>query len=765
MATMENSLHVIILEDNPSDAELLVRRLKNEGFVFSWVCVDREEDFRTALDAGCDFVLSDWSLPNFDGLGALKIVAARGAEIPFIIVSGSIGEEAAVEALRQGASDYILKDRPQRLGLAIRNALEQSKLRLEQKRQQELLRLQSSALNAAANAIVITDAIGTIVWVNPAFTTLTGYEAQEATGRKPRDLVRSGKQEAGFYQQMWQTILSGKVWRGQVTNRRKDGSFYTEEMTITPIQGTSGQIEQFIGIKEDITQQKITQQILSTRLKLLELSVDQSADELLQSALHFAEELTASQISYFHYVEPQNKIIASHAWSRRTLQEQPCEILDQYQLSTMGGWVDCIARRQAVIHNHGPSLPCGSSNRQGQPAFTRELAVPVFRNEQIVAILGVASKETDYSETDVQILTQLADFSWDAIERKVANDAVRESENRFRQLAENMRDAFWLRDTQSLQILYANPAFETLWEIPREAIYQNSQLFLSRIHPADSEEVKKAQQELWDHGTPFLVNYRIIRQSGSTRWIRARAYPVYDEQGKMIRFAGMAEDITEQHLARLATQKSAEELRFAYDATLQGWSNALELREHETAGHSQRVVGATLELARRMGVDKEQLVHIQRGALLHDIGKMGIPDSILLKPGPLTEEEWKVMRLHPLYAYNLLSPIPYLTPALDIPYCHHERWDGSGYPRGLKGEEIPLPARIFALVDVWDALSSDRPYRKAWSHKRVFEYIQSQAGTHFDPQVVAIFLQWIQEGAEPAVISYDVEDLFEHSPA
>ncbi|NMC54271.1 MAG: PAS domain S-box protein [Chloroflexi bacterium] len=757
---MEKSLRVIILEDNPSDTDLLVRRLKNEGFVFSWVCVDREEDFRTALDAGCDVVLSDWSLPNFDGLGALKIVTARGAEIPFIIVSGSIGEEAAVQALRQGASDYILKDRPQRLGLAIRNALEQSKLRQEQKHQQELLRLQSSALNAAANAIVITDASGTIVWVNPAFTTLTGYEAHEAAGRKPRDLVRSGKHDAGFYQQMWQTILSGKVWRGQVTNRRKDGSFYTEEMTITPIQGASGQIEQFIGIKEDITQQKITQQILSTRLKLLELSAEQPAEELLQSALRFAEELTGSQVSYYHFLEPQKEIISLRTWSRRTLEERAAGILDPFQLSTIGRWADCIARRQAVVHNHGPSLIL-----QGQPILARELVVPVFRNEQIVAILGVGNKETDYSETDVQILTQLADFSWDAIERKIANDAVRESENRFRQLAENMRDAFWLRDTQTLQILYANPAFETLWDIPREAIYQDSQLFLKKIHPDDSERVTKAQKEMWENGTPFQVNYRIVRENGSIRWMRARAYPVYDEQGNMIRFAGMAEDITEQHQARLATQQSAEELRFAYDATLQGWSNALELREHETAGHSQRVVGATLELARRMGMDEDQLVHIQRGALLHDIGKMGIPDSILLKPDPLTEEEWKVMRLHPVYAYNLFSPIPYLTPALDIPYGHHERWDGSGYPRGLKGEEIPLPARIFALVDVWDALSSDRPYRKAWSQERVFEYIQSQAGTHFDPQVVDVFLQWIQEGAEPAVISSVVEDLMQHSPA
>ena len=142
-----------------------------------------------------------------------------------------------------------------------------------------------------------------------------------------------------------------------------------------------------------------------------------------------------------------------------------------------------------------------------------------------------------------------------------------------------------------------------------------------------------------------------------------------------------------------------------------------------------------------MGLDELALVHLRRGSILHDIGKMGIPDAILLKPGPLTDQEWMTMKLHPVYAYELLSPIAFLHPALDIPYCHHEKWDGSGYPRGLEGEEIPLAARIFAVADVYDALRSDRPYRAAWSEERTLEYIRSQAGTHFDPTVVDEFLR------------------------
>ncbi len=187
-------------------------------------------------------------------------------------------------------------------------------------------------------------------------------------------------------------------------------------------------------------------------------------------------------------------------------------------------------------------------------------------------------------------------------------------------------------------------------------------------------------------------------------------------------------------------QSSHSELILAYDATLAGWSHALELRDRETDGHSQRVTEMTERLVRAMGMPEDEVVHARRGALLHDIGKMGVPDAILLKPGPLTDDERAIMQMHTVYAYQLLLPIAYLRPAVDIPYCHHEKWDGTGYPRHLKGQEIPLAARVFAVADVWDALSSDRPYRQAWTTDRVREYIRSNSGTHFDPLAVQAFL-------------------------
>jgi PAS domain S-box-containing protein len=197
-------------------------------------------------------------------------------------------------------------------------------------------------------------------------------------------------------------------------------------------------------------------------------------------------------------------------------------------------------------------------------------------------------------------------------------------------------------------------------------------------------------------------------------------------------------------------ERSNLDLRLAYDATIEGWSRAMDLRDKETEGHAQRVTAMTLELARAMEINQHQIIHISRGALLHDMGKLGIPDNILLKSARLTDEEWEIMHKHPQFAYDMLSDIYYLKPALDIPYCHHEKWDGTGYPRGLKGEEIPLPARIFAIADVWDALTSDRPYRKAWSDKQALDYILEQSGKHFDPRVVKAFLEMMQ----PANLDY-----------
>ena len=257
--------------------------------------------------------------------------------------------------------------------------------------------------------------------------------------------------------------------------------------------------------------------------------------------------------------------------------------------------------------------------------------------------------------------------------------------------------------------------------------------------PEDLARLTATENLITYHGIPLMVKGEV--KGVLETFHRSRFTATAEWREYLATLAGQAAIAAENSHLFENLKLSNRELSLAYDATIEGWSRALDLRDHETEGHTQRVAEFTLRLAGEMGISQADLTPIRWGALLHDIGKMGVPDQILNKPGPLTEEEWEIMRRHPMLAYDLLSPITYLHSALEIPFCHHEKWDGSGYPRRLKGQEIPLAARLFAVVDVWDALISDRPYRPAWSAEKALAYIREQSGTHFDPQVVEVFLR------------------------
>lgn len=267
-----------------------------------------------------------------------------------------------------------------------------------------------------------------------------------------------------------------------------------------------------------------------------------------------------------------------------------------------------------------------------------------------------------------------------------------------------------------------------------------------------------------------LIDENSVTESGKFELRERENYfdvvvkPIYDYHGRFLARVFVAHNVSahkklEEKLRQLNNELEervtfrTRELAESYDTTLEGWAKALELRDQETEGHSRRVTEMTVRLASSMGVNGAKLEHIRRGALLHDIGKMGVPDKILRKPARLTEDEFDVVKLHPIIARELLAPIPFLQPALNIPYCHHEWWNGQGYPQGLMKENIPLDARIFAVIDHWDALRSDRPYRDAWPHQEVVDYLKENAGTIFDPGVVEAFLVLVESG--------EIEDLRE----
>jgi PAS domain S-box-containing protein/putative nucleotidyltransferase with HDIG domain len=489
----------------------------------------------------------------------------------------------------------------------------------ERKQAEDALQLQSAALNAAANSIMITNGEGIIEWVNQAFTKLTGYTAEEAIGRNLRELVKSGKQDQVFYKRLWDTILEGGIWQGEIINRRKNGSFYFEEQTITGLKNADGKISHFISIKQDISERKQAEERIQRQLEHLTALSD--IDQMVISSfdLHISLTMILNQVTKELGVDAADVLLLND---------------NNLYLEYSAG----IGFRTKAIEKARVRL---GQSYAGRVALERQLIqIPNLKDQPDNFLLS----------------TQLAD--------------------------EDFMCYFGMP-------LVAKGIIKGVLEV-----YHRTSL--------------QPDQEWFD----FLKT-----------------------------LAGQAVLAIDNAILFNTLQRSNIDLTLAYDATIEGWSRAMDLRDKETEGHTQRVTQMTMELAGLFGVKDEDLVSIRRGALLHDIGKMGVPDAILLKPGPLTDDEWVLMRKHPALAFEMLSPIHYLKSAIDIPYCHHEKWDGTGYPRGLKGEQIPLVARIFAIIDVWDALTSDRPYRNAWTKQKAIEYLRSEAGKHFDPQMVGVCLE------------------------
>jgi len=324
----------------------------------------------------------------------------------------------------------------------------------------------------------------------------------------------------------------------------------------------------------------------------------------------------------------------------------------------------------------------------------------------------------------------------DVTERIQAAEALRQSEEKFSKAFSISPDSININRLSDGVYIEINQGFTQLTGYTREDVAGKSSLDLKIWDdPADRARLVRGLQEC---GVVENLEATFRRKNGE-RALGVMSAAVVTLNNEVC-ILSTTRDMTERIEAQRALQIAHDQLEDAYDLTLEGWARALELRERETASHSRRVVELTLDIARAAGLGEEALVHIKRGALLHDIGKLGVPDHVLLKPGPLSSDEWALMREHPLLGKKLLNDIPYLRPSIAIPYGHHEHWDGSGYPLGLHGSEIPLEARIFSVVDVWDALISDRPYRKAWSAHDVRVYIKAQRGMLFDPYIVDLFL-------------------------
>jgi len=492
-----------------------------------------------------------------------------------------------------------------------------------------------------------------------------------------------------------------------------------------------------------------------------------------------------------------------HWWTaeRNSVQLEP---LPKYPVNPFGWWMDRLRAFETIAISNRDDLPPEAENerRAMQDLGVRSvLAVPVASRgwlKGFVALWAVRS-EVQWQAEDVPLVRLAGEAVASALERQRAEDQVRSLNSRLerqvRQLnalrkidiciasAINLRTPMEMVLYQARELLGAAAAAALLLDeqgrslryayadgIPLAAL-GSGRVRLGEQLPGQAalgeeilrvDDIEALPPEHRPH-SPALRTGQFRACCAAPLISQNRVNGVLEllfdrpispdrewlEYAAML--AGQAGIAVGNHRLVSELQQSNRELVAAYDATIEGWSRAMDLRDHATRGHSERVAALTVRVARRLGVPDEELVHIRRGALLHDIGKMATPDFILLKPGSLTPEERAVMELHTTHAYDMLSPIEFLRPALDIPLYHHERWDGTGYPNGLSGEQIPVGARVFAVVDVFDALTSHRPYRPAWPREKALEHICSLSGTHFDPRVVEAFMQELmeQEGEEP----------------
>jgi PAS domain S-box-containing protein len=548
---------------------------------------------------------------------------------------------------------------------------------------------------------------GKYVRVNQKFCDIVGYTREE--------LLQKTYKEISVPEDLPENeILSNKLLRGEISVYslekryiRKDGEIIWVNLTVSSMEEEGENPAYNIAVIEDITDRKKT-----------EAALEKSTEELVLA-------IEGSGVGIWDWNVELNETSINDRWAEMIGYRKE-ELVPLFKEKFEG---------LCEPHDLSRSVEAMNDMMEGKTNHCAYEMRMRHKNGHWVWML-IHGKVTGWDNKGRPI--RVTGTQLDISERKRIEESIREKE-------------FWLRESQRVGRIgsYAldiqedrwnsSPVLDDLFGID-DTYSKSTSSWIKIIHPDERDTMLNyLTRHVLAEGNAFDKEYRILRKSdGKVRWMWGRGELIIDD-GKAVRMIGTIQDITDQKLAEDNLLRTTLELQTAYEATLQGWSNALEMRERETAGHSQRVVNLTLEMARGMDFLDEQMIHIQRGALLHDIGKMGIPDNILLKPGPLTEDEWVIMKQHPIYAYRMLSKIPYLQPALDIPYYHHERFDGSGYPNGLSGDLIPLSARIFAIVDVWDALLSDRPYRPAWTEAAALKYLKDQAGKQFDPELVIKF--------------------------
>jgi putative nucleotidyltransferase with HDIG domain len=658
---MGTHLRILLIEDSEDDARLVLREIQRNGYEVESERVETADAMRTTLARQAwDLIICDFSLPRFSAPKALELLKKSGHDLPFIIVSGTIGEESAVNALKAGAHDFIIKGNFARLIPAIQRELKDAEIRRERRereRELEAIAWVSSKLRAAKTleemlsdlleqALILIGADAGSIWLYDSSRQIVELKTHRGWNEEyiaaPYQL---GEGIPGLVVKLGEAIVA-REFRNDPRGTHENWSHIPKDIggACVPLHAE----DSIVGVM--FVNVKVPRELTHGEIRILNALAEIGGNSIHRMYLH---EQTVKQLERLAALRSIDLAISSVFDLQITLTILINEVIKQLNVDAASVLL----------------IQPGSSRLEyvaGQGFYTRKIEGTSLR-------VGEGNASRAVIERHIIEIPDLANHNGKFVRAQ----------------------------------LLAGEDFVSYYAVP----------LISK------GEVK---------GVLEIFN-------------RSRLNPDREWLDFLETLGGQTGIAIENSILFQDLQRSNFELALAYDATIEGWSRALDLRDRETEGHTQRVTNLTLRLARKMGFSEERLVLIRRGALLHDIGKMGIPDYILLKPEELTEAELQIMRQHPQLAYDMLEPIAYLRDALNIPYCHHEKWDGTGYPGELAGTQIPLEARLFAIVDVWDAITADRPYRKGWPRKKALKYIREQSGKHFDPKMVDLFLQEIGE--------------------